>query len=216
MRVLIAGLITLSLAAGGKKLATPGRTSNDNVEIQATAYMTKDEVKAAIGSELDEGFIVVEMKVIPKNGQTIKVDRDDFVLISGKDGQRSTPYEPSQIAGSNALIISGRQSGGAMAQQRTQPWGGIGGSRPMGLPTGGGSMGSTTAGTSTAEAKEKESDGKENPALAMLKEKILAEKEITEPIAGQLYFLLEGKHKLKDLDLYYKAPGGRLSLRFVR
>ena len=74
----------------------------------------------------------------------------------------------------------------------------------------------STATITSAQASEKESDGKVNPALAVLKEKILAEKEITEPLSGQLYFLIEGKVKLKDLDLYYKVPGGRLDLRWVR
>jgi hypothetical protein len=50
--------------------------------------------------------------------------------------------------------------------------------------------------------------------LAVLKEKVLAEQEITEPLSGLLYFLLEGKHRPKDLELMYKGPAGRLSLRF--
>jgi hypothetical protein len=57
-------------------------------------------------------------------------------------------------------------------------------------------------------------DARENPLLAVLKEKVLAEKEITAPLSGLLYFLLEGKHKPKNLELMYKGPAGRLSLRF--
>lgn len=217
MRICIAVALVGCLWAGDKRPFTPGKVSDDNVEIRAQVYMTKEEIKKAVGFDLDEGFIVVDVTVSPKNGQTIKLNREDFVLISAKDGQRSSPYLPTQIAGSNALVISQRQStGGTMAQERRRPMGGLGGGYPMGLPTGAGSIGSATATTTTAEASEKESDGKVDPALAALKEKILQEKEITEPISGQLYFLLEGKVKLKDLDLYYKVPGGRLNLRWVR
>ena len=106
-----------------------------------------------------------------------------------------------------------------MAQQRRQPWGGIGGRTMGGLPGSGGSIGSATADTTQAEARTIEDDGtkKEDPLLTILKEKILPQrKETSTPIAGQLYFLLEGKHKIKHLELFYKAPGGRLSLKFVR
>ena len=36
-----------------------------------------------------------------------------------------------------------------------------------------------------------------------------ATKETTEPVSGLLYFFLEGKHKLKQLELLYKSPVGR-------
>ena len=55
---------------------------------------------------------------------------------------------------------------------------------------------------------------KESPMLAILKEKILPEKDITEPVTGQLYFLLEGKQKVKDVELLYKTEAGRISIRF--
>ncbi len=56
---------------------------------------------------------------------------------------------------------------------------------------------------------------KPNPLLATLKEKVLQEKEITQPESGLLYFqIVGGKLKPKDLELHYKGPAGRLSLRF--
>ena len=47
-----------------------------------------------------------------------------------------------------------------------------------------------------------------------LKSKILEEKETAAPIAGQLYFLLEGKHKPKQIELIVKTSAGPLSIRF--
>jgi hypothetical protein len=67
------------------------------------------------------------------------------------------------------------------------------------------------------EAKATVDDGgkaKEDPVLAVLKAKVLEEKEISAPASGLLYFSLEGKHKPKDLSLMYSGPAGRLILEF--
>ncbi len=218
MKLAAAVIFSGVLLLAGDKNLSPGRTGNDNVGVEAKVFLTKEEVKSAVGSELDEGFIVVQITLTPRNGETVKINRDDFLLLSGRDGQKSQPYAPSQIAGAGALVVASRagQGGGMMGQQRTVPWGGIGG-RPMGMPSPGGSIGSTTANPTEASATTTDGDNKKpNPLLDTLKEKILPEKEITEPVSGQLYFLLEGKHKLKDLELFYKGPGGKLSLKFVR
>ncbi len=217
MKLLALLAIAALTASAEKKELAAGRTSNDNVAVEARAYLLPEEVKSVVGHPLEAGFIVVEVTLTPKNDQKIKVRRDDFVLLSGRDGQKSTPFAPTQIASEGALMISSRQSGGVMAQQRQRPWGGIGGGPIGGMGMPGGQIGSSTAQTSEAVATVKEGDDKKpNPLLDTLRAKVLAENEITEPLSGQLYFLFEGKQKLKDLELFYKAPGGRLSLKFVR
>ena len=65
------------------------------------------------------------------------------------------------------------------------------------------------------ETKVEKSDAnKPNPLLAVLKDKVLPEKEITDSISGFLYFQVVGKVKPKDLELHYKGPAGKLALRF--
>ena len=71
-----------------------------------------------------------------------------------------------------------------------------------------------SASTTAAEAKVEKGESKDNPLLAVLKEKILPEKEITDPLSGLLYFPIEGKVKPKDLELHYRLQGAKLSLRF--
>jgi hypothetical protein len=61
-----------------------------------------------------------------------------------------------------------------------------------------------------------EKSKEDNPLLEILKAKILPEKKTQEAVKGQLYFLLDGKHKLKDLELMYKNSGGRLILDFLK
>jgi hypothetical protein len=217
MKTAVSFFLAALAALADKKELAAGRTSNDNVAIEARAYLDPGEVQSIVGLPLEPGFIVVEVTLTPKNGQQFKVRRDDFVLLSGRDGQKSTPFAPTQIASEGALVISSRQSGGVMTQQRQRPWGGIGGGPIGGMGMPGGQAGSATAQTSEVVATVKEGDDKKpNPLLDKLREKVLAENEISGPASGQLYFLFEGKQKLKDLELFYKAPGGRLSLKFVR
>ena len=96
-------------------------------------------------------------------------------------------------------------------------WGGMPGTgtRPQRI---GGDDEVATAGGVT-ETKTAINDGgkeKDNPLLGILKEKILPQGETNEPVTGLLYFYLEGKHKLKDLELMYKSPAGRLMLDFQK
>lgn len=215
--ILFCSLAALAWSADKKPLI-PARASNDTVGFEAKANLTKEEVFAAVGASLEDGFIVVDITLTPKNGQKVRVYRDDFTLFSAKDGQRSTPYAPTQIAGQAGLVISSKQAdGGVMAQERRVPWG-LGGGGIGGFPGNGGTMGSATGGGTLASASTVDADPKKgpDPLLAVLESKILPEKTIEEPITGQLYFLIDGKVKLKDLTLFYKAPGGKLSAPFVR
>lgn len=113
---------------------------------------------------------------------------------------------------------TGPSGGSGMAGNRGPIWGGIPG--VGGAPRRMGGDGEAMAGEgSAAQVDTKISNGegeKDNPLLATLKAKILPEKETNEEVSGQLYFMLEGKHKLKDLDLIYKTASGKLILDFVK
>jgi len=177
-------------------------SSNELVEISATVTLDKDQIKQELGSDFGGDIVLVRVTVRPVSDKPIKVSLDDFLLVSGKDGQRAQPYTPSQIAGTDVLVVT-----------RTEPKqkGGFG----VGL---GGIMSGVGPGgadnTKTETKAEKGDSDKPNPLLAALKEKVLPEKDITEPISGFLYFQVVGKVKPKDLELHYKGPGGRLALRF--
>jgi hypothetical protein len=49
--------------------------------------------------------------------------------------------------------------------------------------------------------------------LDVLKQKVLPEKVTEAPVSGLLYFPME-KQKVKDLELWYKTPEGKLVLQF--
>jgi hypothetical protein len=62
-----------------------------------------------------------------------------------------------------------------------------------------------------------ESKKGDDPLLSLLKDRVLPEKETNDAVTGLLYFLLEGKHKMKHLELMYKTPAGnKLMLDFER
>ena len=211
MAVCLALSALAPLRAAEKKPAE-GKAANEAVEISATAYLDKADIKRLLGKELEETIVVVDVRVEPKQGSLLKVFRDDFELRSYKNGQRSTPFAPSQIAGSSALVISTRGGAGVATQDRGPVWGPPMGGRPRRLGADGTSIGNT--GTSTEASVQTGSKAGDKPLLEILEERVLPEKEISEPLAGLLYFYLEGKHKPKDVEFFYRGPAGKLSLKF--
>jgi hypothetical protein len=199
-------LLVCALAAypaADKKLPIED-SSNEYVEIQASLILDRDQIKQELGSDLGGYFILVKMRVRPLTDKPWRIDRDDFLLLDGNLGQRSVPYAPSQIAGNSSLMVT---------QQGTRA--GTGARPTWGIGLGGGGMGSGTTSTQEAKVTVQESEKKEEtPVLKALKEKVLPEKEITDPIEGLLYFQIDGKVKAKDLELYYKTPGGKIAMRF--
>ncbi len=206
-------LFLLPLVAADKKAPPEPRASNAAVEITARANLEKVAIRQALGAELEAGFVVLEVRVAPQGGKKLLVTRDDFTLLSSKDGQKCGAFAPSQIAGSGVLVVSTSGRGGGLAAENGGPaWGGVFG-RPSRMPGEGAAIGNTSQGEAQASVQATQHD-KENPLLAALKQKALPEKETEQPLSGLLYFFLEGKHKLKDLELLYRGPAGKLSLSF--
>lgn len=214
MRLLPLFVVGAVLCSAAEKKPPVGQAGSECVEIDATLYPDKEALRRELGSDLGGHFLVVKVSIAPKGGGALAVSPDDFVLRSDKDGQRSGPLAPSQIAGRGALVISSRGGGGLMAENPGPVWGGYPGTgRPGRL--GGESTVVGNAGESSAEGTvQSGSKEKENPLLATLKERALPNKTDTGPVSGLLYFLLEGKHKAKDLELLYNGPAGKLSMRF--
>ena len=202
-------LSVAALGAADKKLPID-ETSNDLLDISVSAPLDKDQIKQELGSDLGDDIVVIRLTARPVSDKPVQLSLDDFLLISSKDGQRSEPYAPGQLAGSDSLSVTpnGVRRGG-LGDHPNRPTFGIG---AIGL--GGGGVG-TSGAAATPDVKVQESrDEKENPLLAALNAKILPEREITEPTSGLLFFQMVGKLKPKDLELHYKGPSGKMALRF--
>jgi hypothetical protein len=204
--------LTFVSAAFAAKKPTPTptvKTGNADVELTATLYVDKSSIQQLLGSDLGGYYVVLNVRLAPKNDEKIKVFRDDFQLRTDRDGERSKPFAASQIAGRGALVVTRTYEGGGVAAENGGPvfGGGIGGLGVGGIGNSGGTISNTSKVDSGARNKE-------NPLLAVLQEKILAEKETDQPISGLLYFPMEPKQKIKDLELIYSGPGSKLTLRF--
>lgn len=201
-----AGLFGSSLAifaTADKKLPIE-ETSNQSLDITAAPPLTKDEIRQELGSDLADDILVVRVTARPVTDKPVQLSLDDFLLISTKDGQRSEPFAPGQLAGSETLAVTDNGVRRGLGEHHpTIGFGGLGIGRSPG-----------TAGPPPDTKMQESRDAKENPLLAAIRAKILPEKQITDPVTGLLFFQITGKVKAKDLELRYKGAGGSMALRF--
>jgi hypothetical protein len=203
------------LSAADKKPTPEAYYRNDEIEIRAKVYADKSSIQELVGSDLGGFIVAVQITVTPKTEKALKVYKDDFVLRSDKDGQRSEPYSPGQIAGKGALVVTQKGTRGAiMGEDRGPIWGGMGGGRPGRMGGDGGGVGNTAGGTTNESTMKSDTGEKDSELLFVLKKKALPEGETEKAVSGLLYFPMEGKHKVKDLELQYKGPAGKFSVRF--
>ena len=201
-------LAALFFQAAPKKTVVTARGENQDIILTVTVYTTPDDVKELLGSDLEGHYLVADVKVEPKYGKDIVISHDDFVLRDMEEVEKSTPFEPSQIAGKAALIIVRNESGNGNQPARPTFGGGIGG---MGSGPGSGS-GST--GPTNVRAKMQNADEPKDAALEkLLTEKMLPGKKTDQTTSGLLYFALE-KVKVKNLQLDYGDKENRIALRF--
>ena len=208
-RICSLSLVTLLLlSAAAKKNTGAARGENQDLGLDVTIYIDAAAVKEALGDDLGGHFIVAQVKVTPKYGKEVTIDRDDFLLRTDKDGERTKPMAPSQIAGRGSLVLTGVQGPGGQGAERSRGWS-MGG--PIGM--GGGGIGAGGgADTSSVKATMENSD-KENPLRKLLDAKVLPEKKIEEPVTGFLFFPMENQ-KMKDLEMLYGGKENRVRMRF--
>jgi hypothetical protein len=194
--------------------------SNEALEVTATAHIGRQAATAILGVDPGVDIVAIEVKVSPRGESTLLFNREDFTVISRKDGQKTQAMHPSQIAGPSALVVASSapgMGGGAIGGQRGPIWGGIPGTGGRPRRVGGEDdaiTGGAVAGETRASIEDKR--GGDNPVMAALRKKELPLTRTADPASGLLYFILEGKHKLKDLELIYKGPGGTLILDFQK
>lgn len=198
-------LLAAALSAGKPKHAGPFKTSDQSVEITATPILDREEIKELVGSDLGGHYVLMNVTVTPKFGKEIDVRRDDFMLKTDKDGDRTKPFVASQIAGKGALVVSEKAAGTSGGPQFGSPYD---------YPAYSGGVGGGPTQVTEAQAKMQNSSKGDSPLLKVLNEKIMPEKKTdSAPVSGLLYFPLE-KQKQKDLELIYDSPDGKLRLRF--
>ncbi len=209
MRILISSGLLL-LAAGSlvqaKKVVSPTTSaSNEQVDIVATIVLAEDEVRQKLGADPGKGIVLLDVRVTPKTDQPVQISPDDFILLAHDDGERSKPFEPEELAGQGAMVMSTKSE----SVKKTGSGFGLGG---MVMGGSGGSPGNPTPKTINTKMDPKNQG---NPGLLeALKAKQLPAKDAKDEVSGLLYFPLDGKHKLKNLAVLYRGPAGKLDLEF--
>ena len=197
------------LSGAAKKTLGTARGENEDLILNVTIYADPAAVKEALGDDLGGHYIVAQVKVEPKYTKEIVIDRDDFMLRTDKDGDRTKPMAPSQIAGRGALVLTRTKGPGGNGAERSRGWS-MGG--PIGMGGGGVGAGGGAVDPSSVKATMENSD-KENPLKKMLDAKVLPEKKIEEPTTGFLFFPMENQ-KMKDLELVYGGKENKIRMRF--
>src|SRR6266536_3341972 len=184
-------------APGAKKTTATAKGENEDLILTVTMYLEQTDIKELLGAELGAHFIIGDVRIEPKYGKEVAVDRDDFQLRTDKDGEKAKPFAASQIAGSGALIITQKSSSEGV---QSPGWTGMGGPVILGGSRGGVGRGSEV--DSSGAKATMQNDEKENPLKKLLESRILPEKKTATPVTGLLYFVME-KQKMKDLELTY-------------
>ena len=208
-RCLAISLAFVSILPGAaKKTTATARGENEDLILNVTIYTDPAAVKDALGDDLGGHYIVAQVKVEPKYTKEIVIDRDDFLLRTDKDGDRTKPMAPSQVAGNGGLVLTRTVGPGGDGAERSRGW-------SMGGPFGmGGNAGrGADPGSVKATMEEGDKDKKETPLKKMLDSKVLPEKKIEEPTTGFLFFPMENQ-KMKDLELVYGGKENKIRLRF--
>jgi len=197
----------LILCASKKVISPVTSGSNDQIDIVATISLTEDEVAQKLGADPGKGIVLLEVRVTPKTDKPVQVSPDDFILLAHDDGERSKPFQPSEIAGQGALIVSNAPNGTKI--KKTSSSIGLGGM----VAGGGGASPGNSRPVALNSKMDTKSEGNEK-LLDALKAKQFPQTESIQPIEGFLYFPLDGKHKLKNLAVLYRGPAGKLNLEF--
>jgi len=210
MRLLFPALLLFLAGASafaGKKVVSPTTSAgNDQVDIVATITLTEAEVTQRLGVDAGKGIVLLQVKITPKTDKPVQVSPDDFILLAHDDGERTKPFEPEQLAGNGALVVTNTADGAAV--KRTGSSFGIGGM----MGGSGGSPGNSRATVLTSKMDDKRQGNQ--TLVQTLKAKELPAKESKDEVEGYLYFPLDGKHKLKNLAVLYRGPAGRLDMEF--
>jgi hypothetical protein len=208
---LILLVAALSASAASKKNVATSRGENEDLKLTVTLYLDPADIKGLIGSDLGGHYFVADVKLEPKYGKQVVVDRDDFLLRTDKDGEKARPFAPSQVAGQGGLVVGQVTDNTGVG---SPGWTGASGPviRGGGIGRGASAGSGGDVDTSRPQVKPQAAE-KADPIKQTLETRQLPAGKTGAPVSGLLYFPME-KQKMKDLELTFGGKENRITLRF--
>lgn len=221
MRVLIFAIsawlsVMAAWAAGGGEWKTEKLA---DAEFKVRLVLDPAEISDVLGSDLDMDYILVELEVRPLYNSKVHLRRDDFVLRSRRDNERSSADTPDRIAGETVLIVGegrARTGSGIFGQESGTVIGGVPGTgtQPRRIPGQGGSIGNAPSAGTETNARVTGEKRQTTSLLDRLIELELPMGETRAPVRGYLYFAVSAKQKQKHLELSYDGNVGEWMMPF--
>jgi hypothetical protein len=173
----------------------PAHAQVEGVAIGA-ALLTAEQVRHNFVSDLNRGYLVVEVSAYPNVSEGIELARHDFVLKTADGTNLSRPADPKTVA---AIL---NKTAGSDREVTLYPSVGIGyesGPRvydPVtGTPRGGGLSTSAGVGVGVGPSQSGASEQDRRTMEMELSEKGLPGIKTSKPVSGYLYFPVTGKKK---------------------
>lgn len=90
--------------------------ATDNAAFSARLIIERSEIKNLTGSDLDGDYVLVELQIRPLYNYSVVPERDDFVLRSRRNNERSRAMSPHAIAGEPGLVLGSVRGSSAVVK----------------------------------------------------------------------------------------------------
>lgn len=188
----------------------------------AAAVLTPEQVKKRFATDLNHGYLVVEVAVYLEAGHDVKMATRDFTARFGSDSEIDRPLSPEAIAARLGKKDAAPPEAPSKVHVYTAETIGYehGPAGPNGRPTGG-VYTATTTGVSVGDppypppgTRPSSSGGMDRTSIQLeLDDLSLPERTISEDTAGYLYFAKPTKGKSSPLHLTYYGETGQIQLK---
>jgi hypothetical protein len=221
MKFRIAAAALLLAAAPWAPAQTQWATARlQDVELRARLIQEPEQIQALLGNDLDKEFMLVELEVKPLYGSKIRFDRNEFLLRSRADNEKSYAQSPSRIAGEGVFSLEQRRTGGGgVFGQSADPViiGGTPGTgtRPRRVDGPATGIGNASGGKSEIIVQRTESEAPETLQETLDRLELPLE-ETDQDLHGYLYFQVDPHNKLKRVVFYYDGVHGEFQVQFEK
>jgi len=216
-------IFSVSIMAGSREGIAPRGSASDypaHTEVEdfalGASLLTAEQVRSNFASDLNRGYIVVEVSIYPKTGTSLEVARRDFILRKADGGILARPSDPKTVA---AIL---QKTAASDRDVTLYPSVGVGyesGPRvydPVtGTQRGGGLHTAAGVGVGVGRSQSGASEQDRKTMELELSEKGFPEGKAERPLCGYLYFPLTTKKKLVSYLLEYAVGGEKPILKLV-